>query len=173
MTVGLFTVVLCGYLASVYLIGEAKNTEDRSRFIRKAKRMNVSAVIIGACVFVVAVLDDIPLLQWVFADAVGITAVIGATISLFAMWKTMGKVPIMMTRAMAGFQVTMILLAISYAHFPDFVILRGGSNLSLLKNTAPESTINALGWALLIGSIFILPALFYLYYSFQKKSEGA
>lgn len=173
MTVGLFTVVLCGYLASVYLIGEAKNTEDRSRFIRKAKRMNVSAVIIGACVFVVAVLDDIPLLQWVFADAVGITAVIGATISLFAMWKTMGKVPIMMTRAMAGFQVTMILLAISYAHFPDFVILRGGSNLSLLKNTAPESTINALGWALLIGSIFILPALFYLYYSFQKKSERA
>jgi cytochrome d ubiquinol oxidase subunit II len=40
--------------------------------------------------------------------------------------------------------------------------------LSLFKHQAPPATMNALAWALLIGSLFILPALFYLYYSFQK-----
>ena len=171
LAVGLFTVVLCGYLASVYLVGEAKDEDDRRRFVKKAKRMNISAVVIGAFVFLVAVLDDIPLLKWVFADAIGIIAVVAATVSLYAMWRTMGTVPVIVTRALAGFQVTMILLAISYAHFPDFVILNGGENLSLMDNIAPISTMNALGWALLLGSVFILPALFYLYYSFQRKSQ--
>ena len=66
----------------------------------------------------------------------------------------------------------MILLAISYEHFPDVVLLANDENLSLLSDHAPDKTINALGWALLIGSVFILPALFYLYYSFQKQPDG-
>ena len=65
----------------------------------------------------------------------------------------------------------MILLAISYAHFPNFVILSNNEKLSLDGNAAPLKTIQALGWALLVGSLFILPALFYLYYSFQKKED--
>jgi cytochrome d ubiquinol oxidase subunit II len=72
---------------------------------------------------------------------------------------------------LVAFQVTMILLALTYAHFPDFVISKDGNNLSLITHLAPYQTIHALGWALLMGSVFILPALFYLYYSFQKKSQ--
>jgi cytochrome d ubiquinol oxidase subunit II len=173
VAVGLFTVILCGYMASVYLIGEAKNDEDRTRFVRKARLMNITAVVIGAFVFVAALLDGIPLLHWVFGDKVGIAAVVAASVSLLVMWRTINTAPIMITRALVGFQVTMILLAISYAHFPDFVILKGGTNLSLMEHMAPQKTLDALGWALLIGSVFILPALFYLYYSFQKKEEPA
>ena len=33
---------------------------------------------------------------------------------------------------------------------------------------APAATVSALGWALLVGSVFILPALGYLYYSFER-----
>ena len=61
-----------------------------------------------------------------------------------------------------------ILLAVSYAHFPDFIITRSGENLSLWQTQAPASTIAALGWALVLGSVFILPFLIYLFYSFQK-----
>jgi cytochrome d ubiquinol oxidase subunit II len=171
LTVGLFTVALCGYLASVYLIGEAVNENDRHRFIKKAKRMNIIAVIVGAIVFIAAVLDNIPLFNWVFGDSIGIIAVIAASLSLLVMWKLIDTKLIMIPRALAGFQVTMILLAISYSHFPNFVILKGGETLSLVEHIAPQKTLSALAWALLIGSIFILPALFYLYYSFQKKEE--
>ena len=77
----------------------------------------------------------------------------------------------MIPRVLVAFQVTMILLAISYAHFPNFVILHNSEKLSLLEHAAPSKTMSALGWALLLGSVFILPALFYLYYSFQKKED--
>jgi cytochrome d ubiquinol oxidase subunit II len=168
LSVGFFTVFLCGFLASVYLIGEAENENDKRRFIRKAKRMNIVAVASGALVFVSAVLDKIPLVNWVLFNPIGLTAVTAATISLVVMWKLVDTTIIFIPRVLAGFQVTMILLAISYAHFPNFVIMKN-IKLSLMDSGAPDKTMEALGLALLIGSLFILPALFYLYYSFQKK----
>jgi cytochrome d ubiquinol oxidase subunit II len=74
-------------------------------------------------------------------------------------------------RVFAGFQVTMILLAVGYMHFPYFIMIKGGQNLSLMSLHATEKTINDLGWALFTGSFLILPSLFYLYYSFQKKND--
>ena len=72
---------------------------------------------------------------------------------------------------LAAFQVTMILIAVGYRHFPDIIMVKNGHNLSLLTDHAPTTTINDLGWGLLIGSLLILPALGYLFYSFQRKSE--
>jgi cytochrome d ubiquinol oxidase subunit II len=43
--------------------------------------------------------------------------------------------------------------------------------MSLLANHATQKTIDDLGIALLIGSLIILPALFYLYYSFREKDK--
>ena len=171
--VGLFTVALCGFLASVYLIGEADNENDRQRFIQKAKRTNIIAVMAGVLVFAAAIADEVPLFNWVFGEPVGLIAVIAATLSLIVMWKWIHTKILLIPRVLVGFQVTMILLAISYAHFPNFVILKGGENLSLHEYMAPLKTMWALGWALLLGSVFILPALFYLYYSFQKKENGS
>jgi len=169
--VGLFTVALCGFLASVYLIGEADNENDRQRFIQKAKRTNIIAVMAGVLVFAAAIADEVPLFNWVFGEPVGLIAVIAATLSLIVMWKWIDTKILLIPRVLVGFQVTMILLAISYAHFPNFVILKRGENLSLYEHMAPLKTMWALGWALLLGSVFILPALFYLYYSFQKKED--
>ena len=169
--VGFFVVALCGFLASVYLIGEADNAEDRQRFVNKARRMNIAAVVYGALVFIAASLDHIPLAQWIFKSPVGFTAVAAATISLLIMWYLIFQGKSLIIRPFVAFQVLMILTAISYAHFPDIIIIKGGENLSLFNTIAPEKTIAALGWALILGSLFILPALFYLYYSFQKHEE--
>ena len=170
--VGLFTVSICGFLASIFLIGEADNDADRTRFVNKAIRMNVAAIFCGIIVFILAEIDKIPLRQWVFSDPVGLIAVQAATISLAVLWFFIYRGKHMLPRIMAGFQVTMILFAVSYAHFPDFIRLQGGQSLSLLELQAPPKTMQALGWALIIGSIFILPALFYLYYSFQRHEES-
>lgn len=167
--VGFFTIALCGFLAAVYLIGEAQTEQDRKRFILKARNANIIAVIFGALVFVAAAIERVPLVRWVFDDPVGFAAVVAATVSVAAMWFVIGRRQRWLSRGLAAFQVSMILLAISYEHFPDFVLLTSGENLSLLKDHAPQMTIDALGWALLLGSVFILPFLFYLYYSFQKR----
>ncbi|PUZ29967.1 cytochrome bd-I ubiquinol oxidase subunit 2 apoprotein [Chitinophaga costaii] len=172
VAIGLFTVAICGFLAAVYLIGETDNEKDRQRFIAKARTSNILAVIAGALVFVAAWVEHIPLIQWVFGNVVGITAIGLASLSLLLLWYLLyhGKTKIL--RILAGFQVTMILLTTTYRHFPNIVLLKGGAYLSLLDNAGNAKTMAALGWALLLGSVFILPALFYLIYSFQKKKSS-
>jgi cytochrome d ubiquinol oxidase subunit II len=169
ISVGLFTVAICGFLAAVFLIGEADNDHDRTRFERKAKAFNIAAVISGVLVFISALAEGIPLIDWVFGNIVGIIAISAATLSLILLWYLLYKGKRNILRVLAGFQVTMILLTTTYRHYPNIVILKNGGYLSLIEHSGHEKAIEALAMALLIGSIFILPALFYLIYSFQKK----
>lgn len=171
VAVGSFTTALCGFLAAVYLIGECKTDEDKQRFIKKAKYMNVAAVIFGAMVFVSATMEDVPLMNWVVYNKVGLAAVILASLSLVLLWYLLLKGRTQILRVLAGFQVTMILVAISYAHFPNFIRLKGGETISLYAVIAPEKTVQSLGWALVLGSFLILPFLGYLFYKFQQKEE--
>lgn len=171
VAVGFFTVAICGFLAAIFLIGETDNAEDRMRFIRKARLMNVAAVVCGSLVFVAAYVDNIPLIDWVFGSWIGIVAIGAATVSLVILWYLLAKGKSRIIRVLAGFQVTMILLVTTIRHFPNIVLLKNGGYLSLMEHHGQEKTIYALGMALLLGSIFILPALFYLIYSFQKDPD--
>src|ERR1700733_10504146 len=66
LAVGLFTVSICGFLAAVYLIGEAEDQADRQRFITKTKTTNIAAFVSGALVFLAAKAEGIPLADWIF-----------------------------------------------------------------------------------------------------------
>jgi len=168
LAVGLFTVSICGFLAAVYLIGECDNEEDRRRFIAKTKSTNIAAVVSGALVFIAAYAEGVPLATWIFGNPVGLIAVVAASLSLVLLWYLLYQKKTRVLRILAGFQVTMILITITYRHYPNIILLKHGATLSLM-DAAGDKTISALGWALLLGSIFILPALFYLIYSFQTK----
>ncbi|ANI89257.1 cytochrome D ubiquinol oxidase subunit II [Arachidicoccus ginsenosidimutans] len=168
VAIGLFTVAICAFLAAVFLVGEVKNDKDRRRFTIKARSANIFAIIFGTLVFIIAWLEKIPLTKWIFGNAISLTAIITALLSLVLLWYLLLKGKTKILRLLAGFQVTMILLAITYPHFPNIVLLRDGSTLSLLDNHGDKKTIQSLAVALLGGSIFILPALFYLMYSFKK-----
>ena len=169
IAVGLFTVTICGFLASVYLIGETDNEQDRLRFAHKAQFFNIAAVVCGILVFIASIVENIPLIEWVFGNWVGRIAILSATLSLILMWYLLYQGRTILLRPLAGFQVTMILVTTTYRHFPNIIILKNGGYLSLMEHSGQDKTIYTLGMALLIGSIFILPALFYLIYSFQKK----
>lgn len=169
VSVGVFTVTICAYLATVFIIGETDNVADKQLFTRKARRVIFVVMGAGGLVFVAAYHEGIPLLNWIFSDVPGIIAIILATISLVIMFVMLNRDSPVVLRLLAGFQVSMILFAATYSHFPDIVLLKGGENLSLLAHQGQFKTMETLGYALLIGSVFILPALVYLIYSFQKK----
>ncbi|WP_442795357.1 cytochrome d ubiquinol oxidase subunit II [Pelobium manganitolerans] len=167
--VGLFTVAICGFLAAVFIIGQTQEQSERERFIRKAKAFNIMAVLSGAVVFGVSFIEDIPLTTWVFGSWPGVAAFILATISVIVLWYIWHKPYTNTMRFLAGFQVSMILFITTWEHYPNIVLLKNGDALSLLEEQGNAKTIDALAWALLLGSIFILPTLVYLIYSFQKK----
>jgi cytochrome d ubiquinol oxidase subunit II len=173
VSVGLFTVAICGYLAAVFIIGEARTAEGRNRYIVKARSMNIAALLAGALVFQAATRSRIPLAVWLFGNPVGISAIAAALISLILQWWLISRGRVIIIRVLAGFQVAMMLLATTYYHYPRIILMKGGGYLSLLEHKGDDKSIEALALALLAGSVFILPALVYLIYSFQKKKPAA
>jgi len=171
LSVGLFTVTICGLLAAVYLIGEAAEAGDRQRYVRKARVWHTLSMCCGALVFLAAWYDGIPLVQWVFGQTTGAVGVALALAAALVFRLRIARAESSLLRVLAAFQVAMILLVTTYYHYPDILLLKNGGHLSLLEHHGQEKTIGALAWALLLGSVFILPALFYLMYAFQKKNQ--
>jgi cytochrome bd ubiquinol oxidase subunit II len=169
-SVGCFTVAICGFLAAIYLVDETNDEKFRLHFIKKVKHFSIAALSCGVLVFIAAYTDNIPLGKWIFGNAVGLTAIIAAGLSLILLWYLLSNSKTKLIRVLAGFQITMILLATTYVHYPNIVLLKNGGYLSLIEHQGHAKTIESLAWALIIGSIFILPALFYLIYSFQKRN---
>lgn len=167
--VGLFTVSLCAYLASIFSLRETKDKLDLTLMIRKSKQTMIFVVVTGILVFITAYLSDIPLLMWVFSKPLGIMAIVLATLALGLIFYCMKERKLMPVRILAGFQMIMILVAATYQHYPDIILLGNGHHLSLLDEAAAPKTISALSWALMLGSLFILPFLFYLMASFSKQ----
>jgi cytochrome d ubiquinol oxidase subunit II len=88
VAVGFFTVALCGFLAAIYLIGEAKEQTDVRRFIKKAIIMNAVAVGFGGLVFLAAEYENVHLAYWIFGNPVSLVAVIAASLSLILLWRS-------------------------------------------------------------------------------------
>ncbi|WP_346984813.1 cytochrome d ubiquinol oxidase subunit II [Chryseobacterium sp. POE27] len=168
VAVGLFTIAICAYLASIFALRETADRMELSLMIRKSKQTMIFVVITGILVFLTAYLSDIPLIIWVFSKPLGIMATVFATICLILILRAMNRQKLLPVRALAGFQVIMILVAATYQHNPNIILFGNGQHLSLLEHVAAPKTISALGWALMLGCIFILPFLFYLMASFSK-----
>ncbi|WP_018630913.1 cytochrome d ubiquinol oxidase subunit II [Niabella aurantiaca] len=169
VTVGIFTVTICGFLAAIFIIGETKTAAERQRFIRKARHMSLAAIVAAGLVLIAAYRDDVPLAGWLFGNPVSITCVMLAALSLFWMWASLFRQSTRWLRIIAGAQITLLLVAITYEHYPVLINLKNTEGLSLLVHKGSDKTIHALAVALLAGSVFILPALFYLLYSFNKQ----
>jgi cytochrome d ubiquinol oxidase subunit II len=170
--VGFFTVAICAHLASLFSLHQARFSEDSLPImIRKTRQTAFYVVITGVLVFVSAHFSDIPLLKWIFSKALGIIAITLATISLLFTNDAIKKSNFLLARVLGGFQIIMILVAATYQHNPDIILFANGSSLSLFDESAAPKTIAALGWALLLGSVFILPFLFYLLFSFEEKEK--
>lgn len=171
ISVGIFTVCISAYLASIYIIGETEDKAKVNYFVKNAIKYMVVLLVSGFLVFAAAYIDDVPLLEWIFGKSAGQIVILMATISVVILIYALRKRNVLMMRMCAAFQVLMILVAATYRHYPDVVLLKDGSVLSLLDHAGTEKTVNALAWALLLGSIFILPFLGYLLYSFHQKNK--
>lgn len=171
VSVGFFVVALCAYLASIFSLRETNDRLELNLMIKKSHQTMIFVVITGLLVFATAYFSGIPLVKWVFSKPLGVMAVTFSTVALGLILKAMTNKKLLPVRALAGFQMIMILVAATYQHNPDIILLGNGEHLSLLKHIAAPKTITALAWALMLGSLFILPFLFYLMFSFSKQRK--
>jgi cytochrome d ubiquinol oxidase subunit II len=170
--VGLFACCIFSFLAAVYLIGETQEEEFRKYLLKQAFVANIVTVIAGGLVFLAARINGLNLIDLLLSHLFSALCLIMATVSLPVLWITLKKRQVILPRLLAGFQVLMILTAWLWLQYPAIVNIRNAPDLTLYNTAAPEATIQVLGWALLVGSMLILPALYYLLRSFKFHTEG-
>lgn len=169
LSIGLFTVAICGFLAAVFLVGETKEKELKSFLLKRSRIFMVVTVFAGGLVFLAAELEGIALVSLLIQEPLTLSILLLATLALAFLWFQVEKGNRKLSRALSGSVVCAILIAFGYHYFPDIIITQSGENLSVFNSAALGKPIETLAWALLIGSLFILPSLFYLLFSFQRS----
>ena len=169
VALGLFTVCLFAFLAAVYLIGESPTYAIRKRSAHRALAASAVAVASGGLVFWGAEKDGVEMAARFLASPAAKACVAGATLILPALWMSVSQDWDWASRLLAGGQVTLILGAWFAVQFPVLVKMADGHDLTFFNAHAPEATLDQLGLALLIGSVLVLPALYFLLRVFKSE----
>jgi cytochrome d ubiquinol oxidase subunit II len=169
VSTGIFICSLFAFIASVYLVSETTEKETRLLLVKKAKTATAVMVISGGMVFVFSSIEGVDFASRFLRHPASITAILLATIALPFLWNILNKGLIWPSRILAGIQLFFILAAFYFIYYPEVIILKEGSNISLYNAAAPAATLTQLGWALIVGSFIIFPALFYLFKVFKAE----
>lgn len=168
--VGLFTITLFTYLASVYLIGETNDEHRRNAFTRSAGELNIAAVVIGILVFAAGEWEGLSLISLFVDSWFAILMIIIATLLLPAVWWSLLKARVVFSRVFAAAQIVCIMLAWFQVQYPVVINMTDDFDGLTFHNTAaPDATLLQLIIALVLGSVIILPFLFYLMKTFKEQ----
>jgi cytochrome d ubiquinol oxidase subunit II len=171
ISTGTFLTLLFGWIASVYLIGEA-HRDDFGRFSRISYVFLILLIICGAQVFVSAEIMDIGFFRKFINSTISLICVIAATLMLPVLIRSISNKKILFTRISAGAITTLILVGWFSVQFPVMIYRRGGDHLTIWNSQAPRVTMYLLMVALIVGVFIILPAFAYLFriFKFGKKA---
>ncbi len=162
---GLFFASLCAFMAAVLLIGEADKTALKI-YRKKAATATVVVVLIGFITFMYGYSQGLSFVLGFIENPYAISALGISALLLIPLWRSIQQERKVRTRIYAGLQVFLVLFAALISQYP-LVLFTSNESISLLANTAPESTIQVLGISLIIGGLLILPGLFHLLKSFK------
>lgn len=168
---GIFLTFLFGWLASVYLIGEAKD-EMFGVFSKTSYVFMGLLVISGGLVFLTAELVGIGFLSKFLDSPLSIGCVITATILIPFLIKSISGRKVLWTRLIAGAITACILVGWFSVQFPVLIYRSGGDHLTIWNSQAPPTTMYYLMIALIAGIIIILPAFAYLFRIFKFSDES-
>lgn len=161
--VGIFTTVLFAFLAAVYLTVEAESKELQEDFRIRAL---ISGILLGGLALAVFLLakDGAPRIyeglwaSWYSLPLHALTAIL-AVGALAALWKRRFYA----ARVFAAGQVVFIIWGWAVSQFPYIV----EPNITIESAAAPKITLQLLAGALLVGSIFLFPIIYYLFRIFK------
>lgn len=168
---GLFVTLLFGWLAAVYTIGETQNNEEAAIFIRIARVFFISLIITGFVVFVAAELYNVHFFKEFINSPVSLTCVVLATLIIPFLWRSLSRKRVVLSRVLVGIQTACIITGWYAIQFPVMVYQAYADDLTVYNSRAPQSTMEMLFWALIIGVIIIFPSIGYLMKVFKFSSR--
>jgi cytochrome d ubiquinol oxidase subunit II len=166
LSVGLFTLVLFGYLAAAYLTLEAQDVAERDAFRIRALLSGVAVGVLAAGVLLLAtpgVRQELVASAW----AVPLHGATGASaLAAFAcLWARRYAV----ARLAAAAQVSFILWGWALAQYPYAI----RPHLTLMDAAAPANVQVLVLQVLGVGAVVLIPSLLYLFTIFGPRGEQA
>jgi cytochrome d ubiquinol oxidase subunit II len=154
------------YIATVYIVGETHKQEAKSGFIGKVGYIFILTVGVGASVLIIGIYKNNPLFLKFLGNYVSLGLILGALllyipIKLFLIRKTL-----LLPRLLVGVQISCVCLAWAFTQFPYIIPISINSDfqgLDLFEAAAGQNTLANLLIALSIGTILIVPSIFYLF----------
>ncbi|WP_221029054.1 cytochrome d ubiquinol oxidase subunit II [Actomonas aquatica] len=168
LTVGAFVSGIFVFLAAIYLIGETDRDDLRQRFVRLALGANIYLVLAGGLVALASYGEPDPLPAQFLRHPDALAAPALATLLLVALWWRIRSRSNVQIRIIAVSQVSLILLGWWLLYAPNAIHTTTGA-LSFYAEAAPTATQKQLLLALLIGSVAIFPALYFLLRVFKTE----
>lgn len=172
LSVGVFVACIFAFLACVFLIGETEDPILRRRFRRWGGLFNGLVVAGGGLVFLTSLAEPEPLAKAFLAHPSAIGAMVVASLLFVVLWAFVVVRRPILARVVASGQVALILLGWWLLYAPNAVITVEGP-LSFEAEVAPEATQRQLVIALLVGSLFIFPAMIFLFTVFKRRRADA
>jgi cytochrome bd ubiquinol oxidase subunit II len=169
---GIFLTLLFGWLASVYLIGEAKDDDSFRSFFRTSRNFYILLIVSGMFVFLTAQVYGLHFFEKFVHSPISIACVIAATILVPLIWRNIKRRNDILTRLLAGIQTACIITGWFAVQFPVMVYMSDGSHLTIQNSQAPERTMLLLGIALIAGILIIFPSFAYLFKVFKFNNNA-
>ncbi len=174
LSTGIFITLLFGWLAAVYLTGEAKDEKTYLEFVKTSRNFFILLILSGLSVFLVGEVYKLHLFNKFVHSAISISCIISATLTIPFIWRNIKHRKSLQTRLWAGIQIAFILIGWFAVQFPVMIVFADGSRLTIMNSQAPERTMTLLVYALIVGFFLIFPAFAYLFkvFKFENNAEG-
>jgi len=169
LAVGALALALFSFLAAVYLTVAAQDDEVREDFRRRALASAVAVFVTAGIALLLARGEasrvGIGLTAGRLAVAVQVATGVAAVVAIGALWRR--RYPL--ARLAAGAQVSFILWGWALAQYPYLI----PPTLAIRDAAAPAATLELLLWALAGGAVILIPALVYLFRTFNAPVRRA
>jgi cytochrome d ubiquinol oxidase subunit II len=164
LSVGVFALVLFGYLAAVYLTLEAHDSRERAAF---RKRALLSGLLAGGLAATVLVLSGPDIRRGLLGSAWTVPLLFAAGVSAVAALVSLWWEHYVAARLAAAAQVTLILWGWALVQYPYAI----RPHLTLAAAAAPETVRVALLQVLGVGAVVLLPSLLFLFGIFGPRGQ--
>ena len=166
VSVGIFALVMFGYLAAVYLALEASDPDERSAFRTRAL---LSGVAVGVLAATVLVLANSEVRSGLIASPWAVPLHVATAVSAIAGFCLLWLRHYQSARLAAAAQVSFILWGWALTQYPYAI----RPHLTLVDAAAPANVIVILLQILGVGAVILLPSLLYLFRIFGPRGQAA
>ena len=166
VSVGIFALVMFGYLAAVYLTLEASDPDERSAFRTRAL---LSGLAVGVLAATVLVLANPEVRRGIIASPWAVPLHIATAASAIAAFGLLWLRRYQSARMAAAAQVSFILWGWALTQYPYAI----RPNLTLVDAAAPSNVLVLLLQILSVGGVILLPSLLYLFRIFGPRGQAS